>query len=234
MAQRHGCQDTPGVARRGRTRRDDREGRRGTRPGLPGRWSGRPEPGDEVLLNTTALAMGLGTGGYAMVVAVPDRFPADPAGPGHLVKARYTPLQATVLGADEQDSAHHEVLRDADSIGGMPVVVADLHSALPAIVAGLHLDRPRHARRVRHAGRRGAAGLVLPVGGGAARGRLAGRRGHRRAGVRRRPGGGDPAHRAARRTARARTRRSRSSPRGRATSAPAHAGGSRACRRARR
>ncbi|MCO5997100.1 DUF3866 family protein [Actinoallomurus rhizosphaericola] len=103
---------------------------------------GRPRPGDAVLLNTTALAMGLGTGGYAMVVAVPDRFPPDPPGPGHLVKARYTPLQATVLGADEQDSAHHEVLRDAESIDGMPVVVADLHSALPAIIAGLHLDRP--------------------------------------------------------------------------------------------
>jgi Protein of unknown function (DUF3866) len=103
---------------------------------------GRPRPGDAVLLNTTALAMGLGTGGYAMVVAVPDRFPPDPSGPGHLVKARYTPLQATVLGADEQDSAHHDVLRDAESIGGMPVVVADLHSALPAIIAGLRQDRP--------------------------------------------------------------------------------------------
>ncbi len=103
---------------------------------------GNPQPGDEVLLNTTALAMGLGTGGYAMVVAVPERFPPDPTGPGHLVKARYTPLQATVLGADEQDSEHHAVLRDADSVGGMPVVVADLHSALPAIIAGLHLDRP--------------------------------------------------------------------------------------------
>jgi hypothetical protein len=103
---------------------------------------GRPVAGDEVLLNTTALAMGLGTGGYAMVVAVPGRFPPDPSGPGHLVKARYTPLQATILGADEQDSPHHEVLREADSIEGMPVVVADLHSALPAIIAALHLDRP--------------------------------------------------------------------------------------------
>ncbi|TDD66646.1 DUF3866 family protein, partial [Actinomadura rubrisoli] len=71
------------------------------------RLVGRPEPGDTVLLNTTALAMGLGTGGYAIVVAVPDRLPPDPSGPGHLVKARYTPLQATVLGADEQDSPHH-------------------------------------------------------------------------------------------------------------------------------
>jgi hypothetical protein len=103
---------------------------------------GRPSPGDAVLLNTTALAMGLGTGGYAMVIAVPDRLPPDPAGPGHLVKARYTPLQATVLGADEQDSPYHPLLQDADSLSGMPVVVADLHSALPAIIAGLHLDRP--------------------------------------------------------------------------------------------
>ncbi|WP_119730593.1 DUF3866 family protein [Thermomonospora amylolytica] len=103
---------------------------------------GRPEPGDAVLLNTTALALGLGTGGYAMVVAVPDRLPPDPSGPGHLVKARYTPLQATVLGADEQDSPHHELLRDADSLDGMPVIVADLHSALPPILAGLLAARP--------------------------------------------------------------------------------------------
>jgi hypothetical protein len=103
---------------------------------------GRPEPGDTVLLNTTALALGLGTGGYAMVVAVPDRLPPDPSGPGHLVKARYTPLQATVLGADEQDSPHHAVLERADSIGGAPVIVADLHSALPPILAGLLSARP--------------------------------------------------------------------------------------------
>ena len=100
------------------------------------RLTGMPQPGDRVLLNTTALDLGLGTGGYALVVAIPDRLPADPVGPGHLVKARYTPLQACVLGADEQGSEFHEVLREADDLGGMPVVVADLHSALPAILAG--------------------------------------------------------------------------------------------------
>ncbi|WP_214109198.1 DUF3866 family protein [Acrocarpospora catenulata] len=103
---------------------------------------GRPEPGDAVLLNTTALAMGLGTGGYAMVVAIPDRLPQDPTGPGHLVKARYTPLQATVLGADEQGSPYHDLLRDAEHVAGMPVVVADLHSALAPILCGLYADRP--------------------------------------------------------------------------------------------
>ena len=104
--------------------------------------TGRPQVGDRVLLNATALELGLGTGGYALVVAVPERLPADPAGPGHLVKARYTPLQVTVLGADEQGSPHHETLRDADDLGGMPVVVADLHSAVPAVLAALRVDKP--------------------------------------------------------------------------------------------
>src|SRR5690606_16315252 len=54
----------------------------------------------------------------------------------------YTPLQATVLGADEQGSPHHETLRSAEGIDGMPVVVADLHSALPAVLAGVRAERP--------------------------------------------------------------------------------------------
>ena len=109
-----------------------------------------------MLLNTTALDLGLGTGGYALVVAIPDRLPPDPQLAGHLVKARYTPLQAIVASADEQGSPHHDVLRDADDIGGMPVVVADLHSALPAVLAGIldaaeraGADGSRSADRVR-------------------------------------------------------------------------------------
>jgi Protein of unknown function (DUF3866) len=105
--------------------------------------TGLPRAGDRVLLNTTALDLGLGTGGYALVVAIPDRLPPDPALGGHLVKARYTPLQATVAGADEQGSPYHDVLREADDIGGMPVVVADLHSALPAVLAGVFYEAER-------------------------------------------------------------------------------------------
>jgi hypothetical protein len=80
------------------------------------------------------------------VVAVPDRLPPDPPGgdrsAGHLVKARYTPLQAIVAGVDEQDSPHHAVLAAADDLAGMPVVTADLHSAVPAILAGVLVDAP--------------------------------------------------------------------------------------------
>src|SRR3954470_15844139 len=103
---------------------------------------GTPEIGDDVLLNTTAWAQNLGTGGYALVVAVPDRLPPDPAGPGHLVKARYTPLQVTVQGVDEQDTEHHAAIAEADSLDGMPVVVADLHSALPAVLIGMLATDP--------------------------------------------------------------------------------------------
>lgn len=109
---------------------------------------GTPAVGDRVLLNVSAQARGLGTGGYAFVVALPDRLPPDPVtGPGHLVKARYTALQAMVLGVDEQESPHHGVLEEADDLDGLPVVVADLHSAVPAVVAGARwsaaaADRP--------------------------------------------------------------------------------------------
>ena len=67
---------------------------------------------------------------------------ASPPVPGHVVKARYTPSQTMVLGVDEQDSEHHAVLADADDLAGLPVVVADLHSALPAILAGLRETAP--------------------------------------------------------------------------------------------
>jgi hypothetical protein len=119
---------------------------------------GRPEVGDAVLLNTNALDLDLGTGGYALVVAVPDRLPSDRGGPGHLVKARYLPLQSVVQGADEPGSPHHHLLRDADDLAGTPVVVADLHSALPAICAAIRADAP--AARVAYVMTDGGA---LPV-----------------------------------------------------------------------
>ncbi|HZE38272.1 MAG TPA: DUF3866 family protein [Stackebrandtia sp.] len=110
------------------------------------RMVGRPEVGDRVLLNCNALSRGLGTGGYAFVVAIPDRLPDDAGDAGHAVKARYTPQQAMGRAVDEVGSAHRAAMVATRDLGGMPVVVADLHSALPAILAGIH-ERPE-ARRV--------------------------------------------------------------------------------------
>jgi hypothetical protein len=105
-----------------------------------------PEVDDRLLLNVAALDRGLGTGGYALVVAVltPEgHLTGQPPAPrGHLVKGRYLPMQAMVAGADEQGSTYHELLAEADSIEGMPVLVADLHSAVAPIVAAVQADRP--------------------------------------------------------------------------------------------
>ena len=103
---------------------------------------GSPVPGDPVLLNVNALEGGLGTGGYALVVALPERLPPDAPPPGHLVKARYTPLQAMVAGADEPGGVHHALLAEADDLDGLPVVAADLHSALAPIALAIAADRP--------------------------------------------------------------------------------------------
>jgi hypothetical protein len=109
---------------------------------------GEPQVGDRVLLNASALLRGLGTGGLAFVVAAPDRLPADPPAPeGHIVKARYTPQQQMFMAVDEQDSPHHAAMTAgpaaAGDLLGLPVVVADLHSALPAVLAGIRADRPQ-------------------------------------------------------------------------------------------
>jgi hypothetical protein len=121
---------------------------------------GAPRAGDRVLLNVTALEAGLGTGGYALVVAIPDRLPEDPEITGHIVKSRYTPLQVMTESADEQGSQYHELLESADSLAGMPVVVADLHSALPAILAGLF-----HAAATAHTGKPPRVAYVMTDGG---------------------------------------------------------------------
>jgi hypothetical protein len=108
--------------------------------------TGRPRAGDRVLLNVTALEAGLGTGGYALVVAIPDRLPDDQEITGHIVKSRYTPLQVMTGSADEQGSPQHDLLESADSLDGMPAVIADLHSALPAVLAGAYASAGRRPR----------------------------------------------------------------------------------------
>ncbi|NMA78698.1 MAG: DUF3866 family protein, partial [Actinomycetales bacterium] len=103
--------------------------------------TGQPRVGERVLLNTNALRRELGTGGDAMVVARLDVLPEPEEIGGHMVKARYTPMQTMVNALDDPESEHYETIRTAKGIDGMPVVVADLHSSLPAIIAGIRAER---------------------------------------------------------------------------------------------
>lgn len=111
------------------------EGRREAALAYPD-LTGPVEEGATVLLNTTAVARGLGTGGYHFVVAVEGREDLDPPPQGHVLKLRYTPLQAKVLSVEEEDSPHHEAVEAMEGLDGLPVVWIPLHSMLGPVCAG--------------------------------------------------------------------------------------------------
>jgi hypothetical protein len=89
--------------------------------------------GDPVLLNTTAATLGLGTGGFHLVVAVDAAGVTEPSHAGRIVKARYTPLQAVVSSVEE---THRDLLEASPGLRGTPVVAAPLHSMIAPIAAG--------------------------------------------------------------------------------------------------
>lgn len=89
---------------------------------------------DRITLNTTAVELGLGTGGRHFVI--PDSDFEHIAPDGHIMKLRYTPWQFSVLAAEEAASPFHERLIEADSLEGTPVIVAPLHSMLPGVILG--------------------------------------------------------------------------------------------------
>lgn len=98
--------------------------------------------GDEVVCNTTAIELGLGTGGWHVVHWNLSKRGFSNASGGHIMKVRYTSLQTDVMSAEEQDSPHHDALRDVRSLEGMPVMLAGLHSLLAACAAGFRTRVP--------------------------------------------------------------------------------------------
>ncbi len=102
---------------------------------------GTPDIGDTVILNTTGIALGLGTGGMAFAVAVltpgGDVRSGDASTPDdHIVKARYTADQ-TAVPPLELHPGYSE-----DPLPGTPIVVCMLHSQLPAVCAAIRIHNP--------------------------------------------------------------------------------------------
>jgi hypothetical protein len=93
-------------------------------------------PGDRVLLNTTAVALGLGTGGFHVVVAVEDGPETAFQPEGRIMKLRYTPHQVNVLAVEEETSPHRPAMEAADGLGGTPVIWVPLHSLVGPAAAG--------------------------------------------------------------------------------------------------
>ena len=82
--------------------------------------------GDRVVVNTTAVDLGLGTGGWHVVHWNLARESWSEPGPGTVMKLRYTSLQVDAGAAEEDDGC-----RPVD-LGGRPVVACDLHSQVAA------------------------------------------------------------------------------------------------------
>jgi Protein of unknown function (DUF3866) len=93
--------------------------------------TGAVSVGDRVVVNTTAVELGLGTGGWHIIHWNLAREEWREPGPGHVLKVRYTSLQADVGSTEE----HLPGPDDLDDLDGMPVVAAGLHSHVPAIAA---------------------------------------------------------------------------------------------------
>jgi uncharacterized protein DUF3866 len=85
--------------------------------------------GDGVVVNTTAVDLGLGTGGWHVVHWNLARDEWAQAGPGHIMKLRYTSLQSDT-GAAEED--HPDLPEHLDAA---PVVACSLHSQVGVVAA---------------------------------------------------------------------------------------------------
>jgi len=102
---------------------------------------GRVEVGETVLLNTTAVRAGFGTGGYHFVMKRAGE-EKRPEGAGRIVKLRYTPLQFRCRTVEEEGSPYRQALESSNGLEGMPVIVAGLHSQLAPAAAAFKALRP--------------------------------------------------------------------------------------------
>ncbi|MDQ1424438.1 MAG: hypothetical protein QOD72_1936, partial [Acidimicrobiaceae bacterium] len=100
---------------------------------------GRVEAGNEVVVNTTAVDLDLGTGGWHVVHWNLARREWGTAGPRHIMKVRYTSVQVDT-GAVEED--HAEAMASFHDLGRRVVVACGLHSQLAPVVLAVRRARP--------------------------------------------------------------------------------------------
>lgn len=99
--------------------------------------TGSIEIGDELILNTTAVELGLGTGGVDFVINNLKNNKKSFTENGHIMKLRYTPLQIKCLAAESEESPYHKKFLEFESLNGHIVIVGSLHSMLAPIASTL-------------------------------------------------------------------------------------------------
>lgn len=105
--------------------------------------TGDIDKGDDVVLNTTAVDLNLGTGGQHFVIHNKKNTNRDiKKDSGHIMKMRYTPMQLSCMATEEQDSPHHDEINSFTSLDGKVFIVGTLHSMLAPIAATIKYSRP--------------------------------------------------------------------------------------------
>jgi hypothetical protein len=95
------------------------------------RLTGPVALGDDVVVNTQAVDLGLGSGGFdVLVVNLTRGLGLAPEPDAHVMKLPYTPLQLATRHAEETGAG-------ATALDGFPVVCCTLHSQLAPACAGL-------------------------------------------------------------------------------------------------
>ena len=106
------------------------------------KMTGAIKLGDTVIVNTTAVELGLGTGGVDFVINNLDIAEKEFKEDGHIMKLRYTPLQIKCLSAESEESEYHDVFLDFESLEDHICIVGSLHSMLAPIVSTLKYINP--------------------------------------------------------------------------------------------
>ncbi len=99
---------------------------------------GKVAVGDAIIINTTAGELGLGSGGWDIVVWNLETAQLDLANPGHIMKLRYTPLQFNVLAVEEAASPDAASVAGPVDLGGLPVIAGTILSQLAPAAAVLN------------------------------------------------------------------------------------------------
>ena len=98
--------------------------------------TGPVEPGDDVVVNTAALDLGLGSGGFDIVhVNLTRGLEGTGAEGAHVMKLNYTSLQHAVHPIEEKAPPE-------PALGGTPVAVVSLHGQLPCVAWAVAQRRP--------------------------------------------------------------------------------------------
>lgn len=105
--------------------------------------TGKVQVGDRVLLNTGAMKLGLGTGGYHFVRVNLSHPCRELVGPGHIMKLRYTSEQIKVLSIEEEAAGFQDVFNRFESLKGFPAAIFSLHSVLAPLVISFQLTKPQ-------------------------------------------------------------------------------------------